>query len=140
MDYLPIEKETILPDTVNSFDIFFKTGDDMKLFCSAGKEIDNDVMEKYEKNDTQELYILKKDKNYYFLYLEEILGSILNTNEISMEVKAKTAYDTVQNLAELLFKSPKAELIQRYKNTVIDIKDFIFRASGGALILFRKEI
>ena len=123
--YIPIDSETILSDTVKSFDIFFETEEKMVLYCSGGEEAKNEVIEKFNKNKSKKLFIRKKDKNYYSLYVEEILGSILNNPEISKAVKAKTAYNSIINLAESLFKSPKAEIIQRYKNAIFDTLEFI---------------
>jgi len=133
--YIPVDSETILPDTVKSFDIFFQTEDKMVLYCSGGEEAKDEVLEKFQKNESQKLYIRKKDKNYYSLYIEEILGSILNDPEISTAVKAKTAYNSVMNLAESLFQSPKAEIIQRYKNSIFDTLEFVFNDNDALLSL-----
>ena len=123
--YIPINSETILPDTVKSFDIFFQTEDKMVLYCSGGEEAKDEVLEKFKKNESQKLYIRKKDKTYYTLYVEEVLGGILNDPEIGTAKKANTAYNSVMNLAESLFQSPKAEIIQRYKNAIFDVLEFI---------------
>lgn len=123
--YIPIDCETILLDTVKSFDIFFETDEKKELYSAGGEEVKDEVFEIFKKNKSQKLYIQKKDKNYYSLYIEEVLGSILNDPKISTAVRAKTAYESVMNLAESLFQSPKAEIIQRYKNAIFDILEFI---------------
>ena len=126
--YFPIDVHIIRYDAIQSFDVFLKTGEGkIVLYCANGEVVKEEVREKIQEHNVKNLYILKKDKLYYDLYVEEILFSILNDPKISTPVKAKTAYNSIMNVAKSLFESPKAEIIQRYKNTIFDTVEFILK-------------
>ena len=94
--YVSIDTHTIRPDTIQSFDVFFKTSErKMVLYCANGGVVKEEVRETIQEHNIENLYILKKDKIYYDLYVEEILSSILNDPKISTPVKAKTAYNSI---------------------------------------------
>ncbi len=126
--HFPIDIHTLRSDTLQSFDVFFKTHEDkMVLYCANGKVVNEKVRESIKSRAITNLYILKKHKIYYDLYIEEILPNILNDPEIETHVKTKTAYDSVMNIAKSLFESPKADIIQRYKNTIFNTMEFVFK-------------
>lgn len=126
--YLPIEIQTIRSHAIQSFDVFFKTGEEeMVLYCANGEVVREEVRNTIQERNIKKLYILKKDKIYYDLYIEKALSSILLDPEISTSVKAKTAYDSIRSIAESLFESPKAEIIQRYKNVIFNIVEYVFK-------------
>ena len=132
-DYYPISSQTVIPGTVVSFDIFSKGTEKMELCCKSGDNIREETLKKIYENNITELYIRKLNKKYYFLYLEEVLETIIHDPDISTSVKAKTTYDTIMNLAYDLFKTPNIELefIQRYKHTIYDITEFILNENDA---------
>jgi len=126
--YIPIDVHTLRNDTLQSFDVFFKTNErKMVLYCANGEVVNEEVRESIKSRNIYNLYILKKDKIYYDLYIEEILPSILSDPKIESFAKTKTAYDSIMNIARLLFESPKADIIQRYKNTIYNTMDFVIK-------------
>ena len=80
-----------------------------------------DIRETIQERNIEKLYIHEKDKNNYDLYIEKLLGTILSDPLISTMVKSKTAYDSIMNIARSLFESPKADIIQRYKNVILKL-------------------
>ncbi len=132
-DYYPISSQTVIPGIVVSFDIFSKGTEKMELCCTSGDNIREETLKKIYENNITELYIRKLNKKYYFLYLEEVLETIIHNPDISTSVKAKTTYDTIMNLAYDLFKTPNIELefIQRYKHTIYDITEFILNENDA---------
>lgn len=132
-DYYPISSHTVIPGTVVSFDIFSKGTEKMELCCTSGDNVREETLKKIYENNITELYIRKLNKKNYFLYLEEVLETIIHDPDISTSVKAKTTYDTIMNLAYDLFKTPNIELefIQRYKHTIYDITEFILNENDA---------
>ena len=126
--YLPIDTETIQPGTQQPFKFYFKASDGNMVPCNIGGEASNgEVSDRIQEvNITEKLYIQKKDKTNYYLYVEENLENILFNPRIDTAVKAKTAYNTIMNVAESLFKGPKAKTIQRYKKIIFTTTEFIF--------------
>ena len=102
-DYYPISSQTVIPGTVVSFDIYSKGTEKMELCCTSGDNVREEALKKIYENNITELYIYKLNKKYYFLYLEEVLETIIHDPGISTSVKAKTTYDTIMNLAFELF-------------------------------------
>ena len=124
--HFTVESGTILADAVKSFDIFYKNGDKLVLFSSSGQEVSEEMQQKIRDENIDRFYIQNKDKNYYTLYIEEILSSILTDPDIDVAIKARTAYNTIYNSAEALFQTPKAAILKRYKQAIFDTIDFIF--------------
>jgi hypothetical protein len=77
--YTPIDVFSLRNGAIQSFDVFSRAEDEkMALFCASGKTVDEEIINKIQENNINILYIYKKDKNYYNLYLEEVLNSILS--------------------------------------------------------------
>jgi HD-GYP domain-containing protein (c-di-GMP phosphodiesterase class II) len=126
--YIPIDEHTIRDEALQSFDVFFKTSEGkMVLYCASGEVVKDSVRESIKNHNLNYLYILKKDKIYYDLYLEEVLPNILSDPEIITFAKTKTTYDSIMNTTRLLFESPKADIIQRYKKTIYNTMDFVIK-------------
>ena len=122
-----VEPGTILADTMKSFDIYYKNGENLVLFSANGQDVSEEMQQKISDQKIDKFFIQNKDKNYYTLYIEEILSSILTDPDISTEVKAKTAYDAICTAAVAVFKSPQGAIVKRYKQAVFDTIDYIFQ-------------
>lgn len=124
--HFAVEPRTILPDTMKSFDVYYKNGGKLVLVSANGQDVSEEMQQEVREKKIDTFYIQNKDKNYYTLYIEEILSSILTDPGISTDVKAKTAYNAIYTSATALFQSPKAAVVKRYKQTIFDTIDFIF--------------
>ena len=130
--YIPIERQTIQIDVMQSFDLFFKTRDDkMVLYCSGGQLAKEEVREKFKAHIIEDIYILKKDKQNYDRYVEKTIAGIIKNPKISSHAKAKITYNSIKNVSHLLFEKPKAEIIQRYKELISHIVEYIFKDSNA---------
>ncbi|MFC1537801.1 HD-GYP domain-containing protein [Candidatus Latescibacterota bacterium] len=134
--YYPINAKTIQCGTLQSFDVFFKTNDDkMVLYCANGEKVDDKIREKISSNRITNLYINKRDKVQYDLQIENNLSNILSDPEIDTFVKTKTAYDSIKNVANILFESPKAQIIRRYRKSIYSTMDYVFNNNDALLNL-----
>ncbi len=124
--HFAVEPHTILPDTMKSFDVYYKNGEKLVLVSANGQDVSEEMQQDVREKKIDKFYIQNKDKNYYTLYIEEILSSILADPGISADVKAKTAYNAIYTSATTLFQSPKAAVVKRYKQAIFDTIDFIF--------------
>ena len=125
--YIHIPEETILNTSRLSFDVFIKAGENrMLLYCARNKKVTDETRDKLFSNQLNEkLYIYKKDKTYYDLYLESILKNILLDSNLRIHEKSEIAYDAIQRAAVSLFESPKAKKIQRYKKAILNTMEFV---------------
>ncbi|MFC1490372.1 HD-GYP domain-containing protein [Candidatus Latescibacterota bacterium] len=125
--FFPINANTIQRGTMQSFDVFFKTGEDkMVLYCANGETVDEKLREKIKSSNITNLYINKRDKIHYDRQIEKNLPGILSDSEIETFVKTKTAYDSIKNIASMLFETPKADMIKRYKKSIYSTMDYVF--------------
>lgn len=136
--YLSIDRETIRRDTVQEFDVFFRSGEDkMVLYSAGGKGFDADVSEKIREHSIDRLYIQKKDRVHYHSYVENNLETILENPSMEAPRKAAVAYQSVNFIAEQLFKTPKAEFIKRYKRVVFQTLDMVLKIDAVLRELIR---
>ncbi len=125
--YLPIDRYSIRPDAVQPFDIFFKSSDGKPvLYCASGNTVSSETCAEILERRIEKLFILKKDWSRYNLYVEENLDSILTEKDIAPFHKASLTYRSISYIAEQLFRSPKAEFIRRYRNTVMTSMGHVF--------------
>ncbi|MFC1509159.1 HD-GYP domain-containing protein [Candidatus Omnitrophota bacterium] len=127
--YIHIPAETLLNKSRLSFDVFIKASENrMILYCARNKVVSEEACDKlFSKQLHEKLYIFKKDKSYYDLYLESILNNILLDSNLRIHEKSEIAYDAIHRAAVSLFESPKAEKIQRYKKVILDTMEFVIK-------------
>ncbi|MBT4484405.1 MAG: HD domain-containing protein [Candidatus Latescibacteria bacterium] len=125
--YFLIDVKTIRFGALQAFDVFFLNGEGEKvIYCANGEVVNEEVLEKIQEHNIEKLYILEKDKKKYNLYIEKFLGKIISDPQVNAPVKAKTVYDSMTNVAALLFDNPTTEIIIRYKNVINNIVEYIF--------------
>jgi len=125
--YIPIDALVYRNDSLRTFDVFWKAGDGkIALYCSKGENLSLDLKAKLElKYLTKKLYVRKQDKASYDHYIEMRLQEILGTENMSTEVKASAAFGTIKRIANELFANPKAGIIRRWKQSILNTMDFV---------------
>ena len=125
--YYLINADILQQGVMQSFDVFFRTNEDkMVLYCANGETVDAKLRHKIKSNNITNLYINKRDKIHYDLQVEKNLSNILNDPEIETFVKTKIAYESIKNIADKLFESPKAQIIKRYRKSIYTTMDYVF--------------
>ncbi len=125
--YYLINADILQQGVMQSFDVFFRTNEDkMVLYCANGETVDDKLRHKIKSKNITNLYINKRDKVHYDLQIEKNLSNILKDPEIKTFVKTKIAYDSIKNIADILFTSPKAKLIKRYRKSIYTTMDYVF--------------
>ncbi|MFC1541885.1 HD-GYP domain-containing protein [Candidatus Latescibacterota bacterium] len=114
------------------FDIYSNKNNELELRSSSGEIIREQIIEEHINNNIFELYIQPCDRKKYYLYVEDILDSIVYNPEIKTSLKSKTVYDTIISIAEDLFENPKQEIVQRFKQTSYCLAEFILN-DGNSL-------
>jgi len=134
--FIPVHIKTVKPAAIENFDIFFKTSDGtMVLYCAQGKVVNQEVREKIHEHSIETLYVRKREKKDYDLYIERFIASFLRDPDIDTPVKARAAYDSIKTVAEDLFENPKADIIRRYKKMIYELMDFILADNSAFLHL-----
>jgi len=125
--YFQICADTIQSGTMPSFDVFFRSREDrMVLYCANGEMFDDRLREKVKRSNITNLFINKRDKIHYDLQIEKNLAGILSDPGIVTYVKTKSAYDTIKNIASILFETPNAQIIKRYRKSIYTTVDYVF--------------
>ncbi|MHB9028510.1 MAG: HD-GYP domain-containing protein [Candidatus Latescibacterota bacterium] len=135
--FLPIDRLTIRPETVQTFDIYFRSGEsNLVLYCAGGEKVADEMCGKIREHGIEKLFIFKKDWNQYHVYVEENLDTILADSSLVPPRKALVSYGAMAFIAEQLFRSPRAEFIRRYKKAImITLKHILHDDSAlGSLI------
>ncbi|MFC1552830.1 HD-GYP domain-containing protein [Candidatus Latescibacterota bacterium] len=130
-DKQAIDVHTIIPDTLLTFEVFSNKNNKMEICCSSGQSIREQTIEEFKRDNITELYINPHDIKSYYLYLEEILDSIIYDHLIRTNMKAKTVYNVITNIADDLFLNPTQELVKRYKQTSFSLAEFILNDSNS---------
>jgi HD-GYP domain-containing protein (c-di-GMP phosphodiesterase class II) len=130
--YISVDTQTILNDSIQLFDIYYQYGEgNMVLYSAGGEKVSEEVRCKIPENLASRLYIRQKDKLSYNLYVEKNLRKMLIDDTVDTSAKAKAAYSTVVFLAEILFKEPKADIIRRYKQTIMNTLEFVLKDNSA---------
>ena len=137
-NYLPVYLRTLLVNTIGTFNIFIKVGDDkMVLYHSGGDRFTSDVRQKLLDNKVAIVYIHKDDKDDYTDYVEKNFPGILNDPELESTKKAEIAHLSVSTIAKNLFQNPRAQTIKRYKSTINTMMDFVLKDQEAVNNLIR---
>jgi HD-GYP domain-containing protein (c-di-GMP phosphodiesterase class II) len=131
--HLPVDKWMIREETIQTCNIFFRSAEGkMVLYCASGQKVVHEMCEKIHEHQIERFYINSKDKNNFRFYIENNLDGILRDPSIDTPRKAEASYDSIQFVAEQLFKQPKAEVIRRYRRVIFCTMEFVF---GDSLAL-----
>jgi HD-GYP domain-containing protein (c-di-GMP phosphodiesterase class II) len=118
--FLPIDRLTIRPETVQTFDIYFRSGEgNMVLYCACGEKVADEMCGRIREHGIEKLFILKKDWSQYHVYVEDNLDTILADASLVSPRKALVSYGVIAYIAEQLFRTPRAEFIRRYKKSIM---------------------
>ena len=130
-DKYPIDVHTIIPDTLLTFDVYKNIDNRFVICCPGGQSLREQSFEDLKRENVSRLYIEPHDTKIYYLYLEEVLDSIMYDQLILTDLKAKTLYNTIWNVADDLFLNPTQELVQRLKQTSFSLAEFILNDSDS---------
>ena len=133
--FLPIDAQTVTIDTIKPFDVFFSANGKMSMYSAGGEQLHDGVDKDSAEAEKGSFYILKKDAAYYQLYLEEVLGTLLENPGINGNVKARTAYHAILNIAKSLFTNPDEKFMRRYRVVIRDTVDYILRDDNALRLL-----
>lgn len=136
--YLAIDRETIREDMAHAFDIFFQSGEgNLALYCPNGQKVGVDVTAKIQEHSIERFYINRRDRYHYHMHVENHLDSILGESDMRPSRKAAVVYQSILFVADQLFKSPKADLVRRYKKTVSHTMDLVLKDASVLQSLIR---
>jgi HD-GYP domain-containing protein (c-di-GMP phosphodiesterase class II) len=130
--YLPIYLESLRVDTVLSFDLYIKIGDDMILYRSADLPFTEKTRNKLLDNNVSRLYVGKENRDKYQKYIEQNLDKILVDREIPEVRKAGILYETSKSLMKDVLENPTfGENIKRSKNMVANTVGYILKGQAA---------
>lgn len=135
--YFPIHLQTILVDSIRTFDIYIRVKGKMLLYHSGSDRFTPKVRDNLLANRIEVLYILKSGRAAYNRYIEENLSPILNNQLLSIGEKSSIAHSSITSIAQTLFNNPRAQTIVRYKSAISSVMDFILREKGAINNLIR---
>ncbi len=129
-EQIPIDTFTIIPDTLLTFEVF-SNKNLRNIGIQSGQTVDEHTIREFKQNNVSKLYIHPRDKNSYFLYLEEILDSVVYDYSIDTDQKAKTFHMVIKNIADDLFLKPSPELVRRFKQAAFSLAQFILNDNNS---------
>ncbi len=135
--FFPVYLQTILVDSLRSFDIYITVKGRMVLYHAKGDRFNAEVKDNLLRNKIDTLYLPKSDLDAYNRYLEENLEVILKNPALSTEAKAEVAHTSISNTARVFFDNPRSQTIARYKSTVNATMDFIMKDAHAIPNLIR---
>nr|MBN2278534.1 HD domain-containing protein [candidate division Zixibacteria bacterium] len=136
--YLPIYLESLRIDTVLSFDLYIKIGEEMILYRSADLPFSEKTLDKLLENNVNRLYVSEKFKDKYQKYIEQNLDKILNDRKIPEKKKANILYDTSKSLMKDVLENPTfGENIRRSTSMVTHTVGFILKGQAAFHNLLR---
>jgi HD-GYP domain-containing protein (c-di-GMP phosphodiesterase class II) len=135
--YFPIHLQTILVDSIRTFDVFINIQGKMVLYHTGGDRFTAEVRNNLLANRIMALYILKTDRAAYNRYIEKNLGAILVNPALTSTERADIAYTSITILSQSLFENPRAQTIVRYKSAIFATMNYIMREDGAIKNLIR---
>lgn len=136
--FLPIYLESLVVDSVLSFDLFIKLGREMVLYRSKQLAFTDDSRRKLLDNKVEKLYVPFTAKHEYQKYIESNLGKIIQDPSIREEKKAGIIYEASKALVKDVLANPSlGENIQRSKDMVANQVSYILKGREAFLNLMR---
>jgi HD-GYP domain-containing protein (c-di-GMP phosphodiesterase class II) len=125
--YFPINLQTLLLDSIRSFDIYIPMKGRKVLYHSGGDRFTVEVRNNLLANRITSLYIPKTDQEAYNRYIEENLKAILGNPALATNEKAEIAHNSITSLSKSLFENPRAQTITRYKSAISATMNFVMK-------------
>lgn len=136
--FLPIYLESLVIDSVLSFDLFIKLGREMVLYRSKQLAFTDDSRRKLLDNKVEKLYVPFTAKHEYQKYIESNLGKIIQDPSIREEKKAGIIYEASKALVKDVLANPSlGENIRRSKDMVANQVSYILKGREAFLNLMR---
>jgi HD-GYP domain-containing protein (c-di-GMP phosphodiesterase class II) len=135
--YFPVQLQTILVNSIRTFDVHIWVQGNMVLYNSKGDRFTMDVRNNLLANRITTLHILKSDRHHYLRYIEENLGEILKNPVLSIGEKTEIAHTSISLIAQSLFDNPRAQTILRYRTAISSTVDLIMKEEGAIKNLIR---
>ncbi len=136
--FLPIYLESLVIDSVLSFDLFIKLGREMVLYRSKQLAFTDNSRRKLLDNRVEKLYVPFTAKHEYQKYIESNLGKIIQDPFIQEEKKAGIIYEASKALVKDVLANPSlGENIQRSKDMVANQVSYILKGREAFLNLMR---
>ncbi|PKK83103.1 MAG: hypothetical protein CVT49_10345 [candidate division Zixibacteria bacterium HGW-Zixibacteria-1] len=130
--YMPIYLESLRIDTVLSFDLFIKIGNEMILYRSADLPFTEKTRTKLVENKVTRLYVSKQFRQQYQKYIEQNLDKILVDRQIPEPRKAGILYETSKTLMKDVLENPTyGDNIKRSKSMVSNTVSFILKGQAA---------
>jgi len=135
--YFQVSLQTILVNSIRSFDIYLPIKGKMNLYHAGGESFTAEVKENLLQNKIETLFLSKSDRDAYNTYVEENLEEILKNPDLSAAAKAEVAHSSISNIAKTLFENPRSQTIIRYKTAIKATMDFIMKENSAVTNLIR---
>lgn len=130
--YMPIYLESLRIDTVLSFDLYIKIGNEMILYRSADLPFTEKTRTKLLENKVTRLYVSQQYRHQYQKYIEQNLDKILVDRQIPEPKKAGILYETSKTLMKDVLENPTyGDNIKRSKNMVANTVSFILKGQAA---------
>jgi len=118
-NYISINRNVLSASAIGSFDIYCEADNDkMILLCPDEFLEELAIHNRHTSPPSETLYIHKKEKDYYDIYVEARLLEILNQDDLNVREKTDIVRETIVRLADELFVAPGVEILYRYKHAI----------------------
>lgn len=140
-DYIPVELNAIVVDTIVGCDLYLKNcvNNEVRyvLYCGGTKVISSDKIDDLRRHQIKSLFIRKEDQKVYLKYVESSLKQVINNEKMDIKEKAIIVYGVAKNIMTDVFEDPRSgEHMERSKTWVSNTIDLVMKnkASYSSMI------
>jgi HD-GYP domain-containing protein (c-di-GMP phosphodiesterase class II) len=135
-EYLSTDIRLLPPETTTKFDLYIWNGrncDDYLLYCPKGEVFTEQHLERLLDLGVTEFYVHSDDEEVFREHLNGNLEGLLRDPSLDPVEKGKIVYEACLFSLETVFKHPKAEFIQKSKETMRHTVDHILTANRDSV-------
>lgn len=132
-EYIPILISSLKSDTIIGCDLYVLSKKDGKsnyvLYSSGDSMFEGSKKSMLARKNIKSIFINKKDKKFFYEYLESNFQQILSYENSTPGEKAQLIRDTANNLVQDLFVDPGTGNIKRTKQFAYNMVDYVLKDS-----------
>ncbi len=130
-EYLATDIHLLLPENINEFDLYVRhgrSGEGYLLYCPKGEPFTERHLGRLLDWGVTEFYIHSNEEAVFKEYLARNLECLLRDQSLDPSEKGEVIYEACLFNLETVFRHPKAEFIQKSRETMRHTVDYILTA------------
>lgn len=134
--YVPISIESIEPDVFPDVALFLKSGSNVVLYKSHGRDFSAKDSDRLKESGVEFLYVSHGEMEVINEYMESNAGRLLSSDTLTIKAKGRMMYQTSLNFVGDIFASPeKVADLQRSKRLMENLLTYLSSDSEALMSL-----